>query len=78
MSINAISEGIESESNTSDMESPIFQNLSLNPINYPKDKKFSYSRVDRYYYPRPKPQDILYEEDFFHTKKSYCGTTIYE
>ncbi|KAL7184993.1 hypothetical protein ACSBR2_027018 [Camellia fascicularis] len=32
----------------------------------------------KYYYSRPTPQDILYEEDFLPTQIFYHGKTIYE
>lgn len=71
-----VSEDIEDDSHNSDNEQ-ISPKFSLNPVSYPRGKH-PYSGVDRYYYPRPTPQDILYEEDFFHNKKSYNGRTIYE
>ncbi|KAL7217003.1 hypothetical protein ACSBR1_028847 [Camellia fascicularis] len=32
----------------------------------------------RYYYSRPTPRDILYEEDFLYTQRAYHGKTIHE
>ncbi|XP_058192187.1 uncharacterized protein LOC131309594 [Rhododendron vialii] len=48
----------------------------VNKIQYPT--KFPYSGVDRYYYPRPTPQDMLYGESGFQKQMSYSGRTIYE
>ena len=58
-----------------------FQEIqTANKISYssrPVDR-MALTGPSRYYYTRPTPQDILYEEDFLHTQKSYHGKTIYE
>lgn len=69
LSINMISGDLIENSDTSDiekMEAAFLdaQQPSINKVTYPS-KNYHFSGVDRYYYPRPTPQDIPFEEIFF-------------
>ncbi|XP_028076004.1 NAC transcription factor 25-like [Camellia sinensis] len=57
-----------------------FQDMqSVNRTAFPKQTDMTAIQdASRYYYHRPTPWDILYEEDFFHGQNSYHGKTIHE
>ena len=59
----------------------IFQNepSSVNKVHYGTNiDRTAHTAPSRYYYSRPSPMDLLYEEDFLHSQKSYHSRTIYE
>lgn len=64
---------LEIQNNFQDMQNINKTTYSQKPVNC-----MALTGPSRYYYPRPTPQDILYEEDFLHTQKSYHEKTIYE
>ncbi|KAI8545611.1 hypothetical protein RHMOL_Rhmol07G0053100 [Rhododendron molle] len=79
LSINMISEELDLEMSNQEileLENSFVQNDTLNKIQY--SKSFPYGGADRYYYPRPSPQDMLFEEAGFQKQMSYSGRTIYE
>ncbi|KAL7237991.1 hypothetical protein ACSBR2_004150 [Camellia fascicularis] len=51
---------------------------SIKLIIQKKTNRTAFARPSRYYYQRPTPQDILYEEDFLYSLKPYHGKSIYE
>ena len=67
-------EPLEEESNIEDIEN-IFQNLNVNKMDYKYHTGFIGS--ERHYYPRPTPQDILFEENNQYSHASYSGSQVY-
>ena len=70
LQINTINKDLDSE-----LED---DNIQINKINS-YDSNFARKPIQRmYYYPRPTPQDVLYEEQEYILNNSYSGKNIYE
>ena len=67
---------IEEESNIEAIEN-IFQNLNVNKINYKYNAHARYVASGRHYYPRPTPQDILFEENKHYSHACFSGSQVY-
>ena len=52
-------------------------NLQNNKIHYKKELGPSTGGSGRHYYPRPTPQDILFEKKNMHPLRFYSGSDIY-
>ena len=63
----------EEESNIKDIEN-MFQNPNINKMNYKYHA--GYIGSGRHYYPRPTPQDILFEEHNQYSKASYSRSQV--
>jgi hypothetical protein len=69
----------DSDDDTKDIDqlATMFANQDINKDNVGINPIYTKRFVDKYYYQRPSPQDLLYEENDFY-QNSYSGRSIYE